>query len=300
VTVRYAGASDPAVSDADLVIEERSAIGLVGESGSGKTTFGRVLVGALRRYSGSVEVRGVTWDSTKRGDPMRRTVQMIFQDPYASLNPMLTAHQCVAEVYRFWDRCSTADAGARAAEMLGQVGLSGTVIHRRPTSLSGGQCQRVGIARALACAPALLIADEPTSSLDVSVQAQILNLLLDLRERFGLALLLISHDLSVVNYMTDRAAVMYRGRIVERGSTQALLTAPLHPYTRALVDSIPGSAEVPAFARNTVNDRQGCVFASRCPRVEDDCTTEEIVCAGPDHHQVACLHPLQATVKLRG
>ena len=143
---------------------------------------------------------------------------MIFQDPYGSLNPMLTPHQTVVEVFRVWRKMGKAEAATRATEVLQEVGLSGQVIDRRPKRLSGGQCQRVGIARALACEPRVLIADEPTSSLDVSVQAQILNLLLDLRERRGLALLLISHDLSVVSYMTDTAAVMYRGRIVERGA----------------------------------------------------------------------------------
>lgn len=291
VTVRYPGATQDAVIDADLVIEEGAAIGLVGESGSGKTTFGRVLVGALTQHAGMVEVSGRRWGSAGRREPMRRAVQMIFQDPYASLNPMLTPHQAVSEVYRVWNRANSGEASRRAADVLAEVGLTGAVIHRRPRGLSGGQCQRVGIARALACEPLLLIADEPTSSLDVSVQAQILNLLLDLRERRGLALLLISHDLLIVNYMTERAAVMYRGRIVERGPTQVLLSTPLHPYTRALVDSIPGSPSPPTFARNDVDD-QGCVYAARCPLMRDDCTTAIVALRGAREHEVACLHPI--------
>ena len=171
------------------------------------------------------------------------------------------------------------------------MGLTGPVIDRRPKRLSGGQCQRVGIARALACEPLVLIADEPTSSLDVSVQAQILNLLLDLRERRGLALLLISHDLSVVSYMTERAAVMYRGRIVERARTDDLMSRPLHPYTRALVDSIPGAEAPPGITQNEVAD-DGCVFARRCPSIEDDCLAASIPPRQVGDREIACLHPL--------
>ncbi len=292
ITVQFPGSTQTAVADADLVVEEGAAIGLVGESGSGKTTLGRVLVGALEPTGGAVEIAGRSWSSVKRNDPLRSAAQMIFQDPYGSLNPMLTPHQTVAEVFRVWRKMGKAEAAKRATEVLQEVGLSGQVIDRRPKRLSGGQCQRVGIARALACEPRVLIADEPTSSLDVSVQAQILNLLLDLRERRDLALLLISHDLSVVRYMTDTAAVMYRGRIVERGRTDLLMTAPMHPYTRALVDSIPGAEAQVGITQNDVDDDLGCVFARRCPRVQDDCLTGVVSPRQIGDREVACLHTI--------
>ena len=293
ITVQFPGTSQTAVADADLVVDEGAAIGLVGESGSGKTTLGRVLVGALKPQAGTVEVAGRPWRSVKRTDELRSAVQMIFQDPYASLNPMLTPRQAVAEVFRIWHGMNNAQASRRATEVLQEVGLSGQVIDRRPKRLSGGQCQRVGIARALACEPRLLIADEPTSSLDVSVQAQILNLLLDLRERRGLALLLISHDLSVVSYITEVAAVMYRGRIVERAKTDVLMTNPAHPYTRALVDSIPGGDAPPRLIQNEVEDT-GCVFARRCPEMQPDCLVGLVPPHRVGERVVACLHPLAA------
>jgi peptide/nickel transport system ATP-binding protein len=240
VGVRYRGALDPAVSSVDLEVLVGGAIGIVGESGSGKTTLGLVMVGARTPTYGRVEVEGTPWAAIGRKHPLRGAVQMIFQDPYASLNPILTAHQAVAEVCRVRKHMSRAKASARATEILREVGLSGEVTHRRAGGLSGGQAQRVGIARALACDPALIVADEPTSALDLSVQAQILNLLVDLRERRGLALVLISHDLSVVDYVTTDAIVLYHGEVVERGPTHELLTNPKHAYTRLLVDSIPG------------------------------------------------------------
>jgi oligopeptide/dipeptide ABC transporter ATP-binding protein len=217
---------------------------------------------------------------------------MIFQDPYASLNPMLTAHETVSEVCRSWDGLSRSAASHRATELLAEVGLSGASISRRPKRLSGGQCQRVGIARALACNPSVLVADEPTSALDASVQAQVLNLLLDLRESRGLALVLISHDLSVIEYLTTDALVMYRGCVVERGSTSELLNRPRHPYTRALVDSIPGSQRLPQLVRNTVDPQAGCVFASRCPRMTADCLNSQPSLGKNESHGVACIHPL--------
>lgn len=292
ITVQFPRSSQTAVSDADLVVPEGAAIGLVGESGSGKTTLGRVLVGALQPQAGTVEIEGRPWSSVGRNDPLRSAAQMIFQDPYGSLNPMLTPHQTVAEVFRVWRKLGKAEAAKRATEVLREVGLTGQVIRRRPKKLSGGQCQRVGIARALACEPRVLIADEPTSSLDVSVQAQILNLLLDLRERRGLALLLISHDLSVVSYMTETAAVMYRGRIVERGRTEALMSNPMHPYTRALIASIPGAEAQPGITQNDVDDDRGCVFARRCPRVQSDCLPADIAPRQIGDREVACLHPI--------
>lgn len=237
---RYSKDAAPAARGVNLRVCAGDAVGIVGESGSGKTTVGRGLVGSLLPSAGSVLVQGRPWKGVGRRDPVRRVVQMVFQDPYASLNPMLTPLQAVAEVFRVWERLPNAEAAARAEVVLAEVGMTGEVIRRRPAGLSGGQRQRVGIARALACSPGVLVADEPTSALDVSVQANVLNLLKDLRASRGLALVLISHDLSVVDYLTDRAFVMLNGRVVEEGETRALLHSPRHEYTRSLLASIPG------------------------------------------------------------
>jgi peptide/nickel transport system ATP-binding protein len=237
---RYAKGAPPAATGINLEVRAGDSVGVVGESGSGKTTIGRGLVGSLHPSAGRVLVQGRPWKQVGRRDPVRRVVQMVFQDPYASLNPMLSAQATVAEVVRVWDRLSPARAASRAEEILAEVGLTGEVIRRRPAGLSGGQRQRVGIARALACSPQVLVADEPTSALDVSVQANVLNLLLDLRAQRGLALVLISHDLSVVDYLTDTALVMLHGRVVEAGPTRRLLDKPEHEYTRTLLNSIPG------------------------------------------------------------
>lgn len=245
---RYAKGAPPAAHDITLTVRAGDAVGIVGESGSGKTTIGRGLVGSLHPSAGAVLVQGRPWKSIRRRDPVRRVVQMVFQDPYASLNPMLSAVGTVAEVVRVWDGLAARPAVARAEEILAEVGLTGEVITRRPAGLSGGQRQRVGIARALACGPQVLVADEPTSALDVSVQANVLNLLLDLRASRGLALVLVSHDLSVVDYLTERAMVMYRGAVVESGPTRSLLSDPQHPYTRELIDSIPGRSALPPAA----------------------------------------------------
>ncbi len=239
---RYSKGARPAASGINLQVGPGDAVGIVGESGSGKTTVGRGLVGSLNPTAGAVRVQGRAWRGISRRDPLRRVVQMVFQDPYASLNPMLSAVQTVAEVFRVWERVSTSEAITKAEGVLAEVGLAGEVIRRRPSGLSGGQRQRVGIARALACSPGVLVADEPTSALDVSVQANVLNLLRDLRASRGLALVLISHDLSVVDYLTDHALVMHNGVVVEQGDTHELLTAPQHEYTRSLIDSIPGRA----------------------------------------------------------
>ncbi len=250
IEVRFSGSAQAAVQGVDVDLIAGAALGIVGETGSGKTTLARVLVGALSPTRGEVEVEGRPWCDVRRTDVRRRHVQMVFQDPIGALNPFLTARQTVAEVLRTSWRFDRTKANARAVELLAEVGLHGDVIDRRPPRLSGGECQRVGIARALACEPTVLVADEPTSSLDVSVQAQILNLLRDLRAQRGLALLLISHDLDVVRYMTDSAMVLRRGRVVERGETDQLLTAPQDPYTRLLVES----ADPNTLARRGLSD----------------------------------------------
>jgi oligopeptide/dipeptide ABC transporter ATP-binding protein len=196
---------------------------------------------------------------------------MIFQDPYSSLNPSLTGLQTVAEVFHVWGEGSKRDGRNSARRLLEEVGISETVQSHRPLELSGGQRQRVAIARALACEPSVLIADEPTSSLDVSVQAKILNLLADMRETRGLSLILVSHDLSVVRHMTDEVLVVYSGKVVERGGTAAILEQPHHPYTQLLLNSVPGSKVEIHQVRNRIAVEPACPFAARCPRATEEC-----------------------------
>ncbi len=239
VGFRYRSSGPMTIDGIDLEVHPGDALGIVGESGSGKSTVGGVLCGLLRPTVGRANVLGTEWHRVRRTSRERRSVQMIFQDPYGSLNPLYTPRRTVAEVFRVWERTSTRDADAKAVDVLAEVGIDGSLIDRPVRSLSGGQRQRVGIARVLACQPTVIVADEPTSALDVSVQATVLNLILDLRSSRDLALILISHDLSVVGYMTSRAIVMKDGHIVDSGDTATLMASPTHPYTQALVDSIP-------------------------------------------------------------
>lgn len=236
ISVTYAGAKTPALFPLDLRIESGSAIGIVGESGSGKSTLGKVLVGA-QSFAGSLTIYGKAWGEIGNKDPLRRKVQMIFQDPYGSLTPWRTPRKIVAEVFHRWNAVSWQEALERAGELLHEVGLPVNAMDIPPTKLSGGQCQRVGIARALACDPEVLVADEPTSSLDISTQAQILNLILRLQAERGLALVLISHDLAVVRHMTDEALVMRNGKVVESGKCENVFNEPKHEYTRQLTIS---------------------------------------------------------------
>jgi len=288
VTHRYAGAAAPAVDGISVAVERGATLGVVGESGSGKTTLGRLLVGALEPTAGTVLVDGRAWSEVRRTDPARRRVQMVFQDPYGSLNPWRSARDTVAEVAGTWG-ASRAERGRRAEELLAEVGLPRDAMARTPRELSGGQCQRVGIARALAADPAVLVADEPTSSLDVSVQAQILNLLTRLRDERELALVLISHDLAVVRWATQSALVMYGGRVVEEAATGDLLADPRHPYTRILVDAIPGRDGPLEAAAHQLETSQGCVFARSCPFVADECLTEQPALAERADRRHACI-----------
>jgi len=237
VTFRYA--PTPAVAPMSLEITRGDSLGIVGESGSGKTTLGRLIVGALEPTTGEVRIHNRAWKEIRGKDPLRREVQMIFQDPYGSLTPWRTPRQIVAEVLSRWTGASARAAAERAGELLDEVGLPRQAMDRLPAGLSGGQCQRVGIARALASEPKLIVADEPTSSLDISAQAQILNLLMRLRATHGLSLVIISHDLSVIRHMTSSAIVMKGGVVVERGASEQLFTAPQHEYTQQLVRATP-------------------------------------------------------------
>jgi ABC-type glutathione transport system ATPase component len=235
VALGYDRAAPPVVVGASIQVGAGEAVGIVGESGSGKTTLARGLVGGLTPWSGSILVNGRPWSEVKRRDPERRSVQMVFQDPYSALNPRMTPLSTVAEVRRVVAHAKKGEAREQAIELLERVGLDGSSVDQHVSRLSGGQRQRVVVARALACEPKVLLADEPTSSLDVSVQAQILNLLLDLRQERGLALVLVTHDLAVLKHLTNYAHVMYQGRICESASTSRLLEAPEHPYTAELV-----------------------------------------------------------------
>lgn len=239
VSVTFRHAKTPAVAAMSLDIRGGDSIGIVGESGSGKTTLGRMMVGALTPTTGSVLLDGEPWKSDRSIGDRRRDIQMIFQDPYGSLTPWRTPRQTVAEVLRRWESITKKQAAEGAGELLDEVGLPLQAMDRLPAGLSGGQCQRVGIARALASRPRLIVADEPTSALDISAQAQILNLLMRLRATHGLALVLISHDLGVVKHMTTDALVLRHGEVVESGAAERLFRDPQHPYTQELVAATP-------------------------------------------------------------
>ena len=230
-----------AVDHVSFAIDEGEAFGLVGESGSGKTTTVRCLLRLIEPAAGSFRFRGeqVFGLPAPRMRALRREMQMIFQDPESSLNPRMTAGAIVEEGLVIHSVGSPADRRARVRELFELVGLDAGMVGRYPHEFSGGQRQRVGIARALALGPAFLVADEPVSALDVSIQAQVVNLLMDLQQRLGLTLLLVAHDLCLVRHLCSRAAVMYRGRIVEMGSADAVFRSPAHPYTRALVSAMP-------------------------------------------------------------
>jgi ABC-type dipeptide/oligopeptide/nickel transport system ATPase subunit len=240
VSLGYRGIA--VVHGISLRIRAGEALGVAGESGSGKSTLAKALAGDLAPMSGRVLVNGRSWEDVRRREPERRAVQMIFQDPYSALNPRMTARQTLAETLHVVRGVPRRDAGQQAGEILGRVGLAGAAVDARPARLSGGQRQRVVIARAIACEPDVLIADEPTSSLDVSIQAQILDLLIDLRAERGLALVLVTHDLAVLNHMTDTCLVMREGVVIEDGRTEQILTRPQHAYTRTLVAAHLGVA----------------------------------------------------------
>lgn len=276
-----------AVDDVDLQIRRGETLGLVGESGSGKTTLGRTLLRLIEPTAGQaffdeVDIFGLDRKGLQR---LRRRAQIIFQDPYGSLNPRLTVGDALREVLEVHRLASGRAADRRVHELLELVGLSPAHARRYPHEFSGGQRQRIGIARALSVEPEFIICDEPVSALDVSVQAQILNLLLDLQERFGLTYLFIAHDLSVVEHVSDRIAVMYLGRIVEIGETAEVIGAPSHPYTRALLSAVP--VPEPRRARQRIvlrgdppspaNPPQGCRFHPRCPHPERDEACQRIV-----------------------
>ncbi|HTR00915.1 MAG TPA: ABC transporter ATP-binding protein [Candidatus Acidoferrum sp.] len=276
-----------AVDDVSLAIADNEVLGLVGESGSGKTTFGKTLIGLYDKSGGEVVFQGRTLPQRYTAEDYRRQagdIQMIFQDPYSSLNPRMTIHEIVGEGLRVRDGLGLAAVRDKVVYWLERVGLHADHLSRYPHEFSGGQRQRVGIARALIVEPKLLICDEPISALDVSVQAQVVKLLAELKQSLGLAMLFIAHDLSMVRYVSDRMAVMYLGSLVELGPSDAVYFSPRHPYTKLLISSNPEADPVRERQRadvvisgeipSPVNLQPGCRFAGRCPYAEARCRQE--------------------------
>ncbi len=290
-----------AVDGVSFEIHQKETLGLVGESGCGKSTLGRCVLQIYRPTSGQVIFGGKDLTQLSPADlrPLRKRFQLIFQDPYDSLNPRFTAADIIGEPLRIHNELKGSAYRERIAELIRIVGLAPYMADRYPHEFSGGQRQRLGIARALALQPDFIVCDEPISALDVSIQAQIINLLDDLQDKFGIAYLFISHDLSVVRHISDRVAVMYLGKFMELSKQEELYTRPLHPYTQALLSAVPIpdpqieaersvvllKGEIPS----PINPPDGCVFFLRCPRAFDRCSRETPVLkdVGAGHF-VAC------------
>ncbi len=269
-----------AAADVSFGIAEGETLALVGESGSGKSTLGNVVAGLQVPSAGALRFRGQAMDRAV-WKQARAAIQMVFQDPFGALDPRMPVSALIAEPLRIQGTGSPAARRARAAELVAQVGLPVDALNRYPHEFSGGQRQRIAIARALAPRPALIVADEPLSALDVSIQSQILNLMKELQERHHLSYLFISHDLAVVNHLVDRVAVLYLGRLVELAERASLFAKPSHPYTRALLESVPRIGRRRQRGRTIAGEMPsplapppGCVFHPRCPKAEDVCRRE--------------------------
>ena len=290
-----------AVDGVSFTVARHQVLGIAGESGSGKTTIGRTVLRLIEPTSGVIRFNGtdITSLDAKRLRRFRRKAQIVFQDPFASLDPKMTIEAVVAEPLRIQGlRKGAGERRDRVVELLETVALSSEYLKRRPHELSGGQRQRVGIARALAVEPEFIVTDEPVSALDVSIQAQIINLLDDLKRRLGLSLLFISHDIAVMEYLSDRIAVLYLGRIMEIGPTAAICGNPKHPYTEALLSAVPNPDPAGKSRRivltgdvpSPVSPPSGCVFRTRCPYAIAECAKAipEFRNVGPDH-LTACI-----------
>ncbi len=275
-----------AVDGVSIELKEGEILGLVGESGCGKSSFGKALLRLTKPTSGSVEVNGVDFLKLHGSDlrKARTQIQMIFQDPYASLDPRMTIYDTLAEPLRYHRKMEGQPLQDRIRKYLDMVGLSWKAANKYPHEFSGGQRQRVAIARALILEPKVIVADEPVSSLDVSVQAQILNLLKDIQKQLSLSMIFISHNLAVVKYISDRIAVMYLGKIVETATREELYKSPKHPYTQALVSAVPipdpklerARKRIPVQGElpSPLNPPKGCAFHTRCPWVVERCNNE--------------------------
>ena len=288
-----------AVDGVSFSIPRGKTLSLVGESGSGKTTCGRAILRLIEPTSGSVLFDGADVCALSKGDlrRLRKRMQLIFQDPFSSLNPRMTVYSVLSEALRAHGLAERGVQRDRVLELLDMVGLSAASADRYPHEFSGGQRQRIGIARALAVEPDLIVADEPVSALDVSIQAQILNLMEELQQRLGLAYLFIGHDLSVIRHISDYVAVMYLGRIVELGETSDIFERPVHPYTKALLSAVPVpdpdakrdriilTGDVPS----PLNPPSGCHFHPRCPEATETCATRvQCLADVSDTHRTAC------------
>jgi oligopeptide/dipeptide ABC transporter ATP-binding protein len=311
---RRGGASVHAVDDVSLEIRAGETLGLVGETGCGKSTLARCIARLYEVSDGTITIDGRDVTHLKRGElrAVRREAQMIFQDPYGSLNPRRRVGSIIGDPFVIHKMGSGREIKKRVQELMERVGLNPEHYNRFPAEFSGGQRQRIGVARALALQPRLVICDEPVSALDVSIQAQVLNLLIDLQDEFGLTYLFISHDLSVIRHVSDRIAVMYLGKVVEIAETEDLFSTARHPYTKALLSALPIPDPDVADSRSQTilvgdlpsptNPPSGCRFHTRCPRAQADCAASvppfEPVLGDPPGHRTACFHPLAAGEEL--
>lgn len=289
-----------ATSNVNIQVKEGETFALVGESGCGKSTLGRLMLRLIEPTSGYVEFEGININELQSESmrEIRKRMQIIFQDPYASINPRMDVYNIIAEPLVTHNVCGNKEEiRERVIELMKKVGIRPEFINRYPHQFSGGQRQRIGIARALALQPKLIICDEPVSALDVSIQSQILNLLHDLQDEFNLTYLFISHDLSVVRYISDRVCVMFLGKVCEIGNTEEMFDNPLHPYTKFLIDAVPKpdpflrkenkhllQGEIPS----PVNPPSGCRFHTRCPYMKDICKEKEPEMRTINSRQVAC------------
>ena len=298
-----------AVSKVSFDVVEGETLGIVGESGCGKSTVARAIIRLVDISAGEVrfqdqDLAGLEGEELRK---VRPNLQMIFQDPISSLNPRRRVRDVIGEGLAVWGDEIGSWSLDRVDELMEAVGVEARFGDRRPHEFSGGQCQRIGIARALALDPKVLICDEPVSALDVSIQAQILNLIQDMKSRYGLTVLFISHDLAVVKNVSDRIVVMYLGKVCEIGSTEEIYSRPVHPYTRALLASIPEPAPTVDASEGDIGDElpsatappSGCRFHTRCPRATDLCQQVEPVTeqVGDADHYVACHHPVSVEIR---
>lgn len=292
-----------AVNGVNVQLFQGETLGVVGESGCGKSTFARAIIGLVEATDG--EILWLGNDLTRMNEVQKRStrkeIQMIFQDPLASLNPRMTIGDIIAEPLKtFYPQLTQTEVKDRVKAMMAKVGLLPNVINRYPHEFSGGQCQRIGIARALILNPKMIICDEPVSALDVSIQAQVVNLLKEIQNELGLSLVFIAHDLSVVKHISDRVMVMYLGNVVESGLSDNIYANPQHPYTKALMSAVP--IPDPRLERSKhiemlegdlpspINPPSGCVFRTRCPQATEECAKQKPTLKGNQDHLVACIH----------